>query len=167
MQIRTERAGDFAAVHAVNRQAFGAGAEAEIVDRVRTVARPIISLVAEDAGNVIGHILFSPVTVDGRADLLVMGLAPMAVVPERQRQGIGTALVNAGMEQCRQVGAAGVVVVGHPQFYPRFGFAPASRFGLACEFEVPDDVFMAMELTDNALRTPGSVVRYHPAFSGT
>jgi putative acetyltransferase len=167
MRIRPERPADIAAVRDVNQQAFGTAAEATLVDAVRTQANPIVSLVAEDGDRIVGHILFSPVTIEGRTDQLMMGLAPMAVLPDRQRQGVGTALAEAGLEQCRLLGAAGIVVVGHPEFYPRFGFVPASRFGLKCEFEVPDDVFMAAEFVENALRIPGGMIRYHPAFSAT
>jgi putative acetyltransferase len=94
-----------------------------------------------------------------------MGLAPMAVIPERQRQGIGCALVRAGLDECRRLGAVGVIVVGHPEFYPRFGFVRASSFNLTCEFEVPDDVFMALELVSGAFDN-GGLMRYQPAFSG-
>jgi putative acetyltransferase len=151
----------------VNQQAFGTNAEAAIVDVVRAHAQPIISLVAEDEGEIVGHIMFSPVTLEPRPGVLAMGLAPMAVLPHRQRSGIGSALADVGLTECRLLGAVGVVVVGHPRFYPRFGFAAASRFGLTCEFEVPDDVFMAIELVEHAFSATGGRIRYHPAFSGT
>ncbi len=165
MEIRKERPTDIAAIRHVNQQAFGTNAEAAIVDVVRAQAQPIISLVAEDDGEIVGHIMFSPVTLEPRAGVLMMGLAPMAVVPHRQRSGIGSALADAGLKECRLLGAVGVVVVGHPSFYPRFGFVAASRFGLTCEFEVPDDVFMAVEFVDRALSATGGKIRYHPAFS--
>ncbi len=165
MQVRRERTGDAAAIHHVNQEAFANPAEARIVDLVRAQAEPIISLVAEEDGEVAGHILFSPVTLVPRTDILIMGLAPMAVLPHRQRQGIGSALVEAGLKECRALGAVGVVVVGHPEFYPRFGFAPASQLGLKCEFAVRDEVWMAMELVNDALRIPGGMIRYHRAFS--
>ena len=94
-----------------------------------------------------------------------MGLAPMAVAPARQRQGVGSALARAGIAACRDLGFGAVIVLGHPEYYPRFGFVPASRFGLRSEYDVPDDVFMAMELKPGALhgRGPGTI-RYHPAF---
>jgi putative acetyltransferase len=115
---------------------------------------------------VIGHILFSPVTLDLKSLPLLMGLAPMAVVPGRQRTGVGSALVNAGLHECRVLGAVAIVVVGHPEYYPRFGFVRASSFGLACEFEVRDEAFMALELVESALRRSPGVIRYHAAFSG-
>lgn len=163
MQIRSERSGDIGAIHRINQEAFGTDAEARIVDLVRGQARPIISLVAEDDGALIGHILFSPVTLE-RTTALVMGLAPMCVVPSRQRRGVGSTLVREGLAACHGLGAAGVVVVGHPEFYPRFGFLRASSLGLKVEFEVPDEAFMALELVEHSLRSRG-LVQYHAAFS--
>lgn len=166
MHIRPETAADFASIRQVNRLAFGGEDEVRIVDLARQSARPYLSLVADDDG-VVGHILFSPVTLDhNNVDALLMGLGPLAVTPARQRQAIGSALISAGLEECRRLGAAGVVVVGHPEYYPRFGFSRASGFGLTCEYEVPDDVFMAIELTRGAWPMSGGLIRYHPAFSG-
>jgi putative acetyltransferase len=165
MTIRTETAGDAPAIHAVNAAAFGQNAEADLVDALREQADPIISLVADDDGAVVGHILFSPVTLSNHADLRIMGLAPMAVLPSHQRRGIGSALVRAGLERCAQIGGVAVVVLGHADFYPRFGFVPASRFTIACTYDVPDDVFMAIELTPGALAGRSGTVRYHQAFA--
>ena len=163
LTIRPERDVDAAAIRAVTSAAFPTPAEATLVDALRRQQASVISLVAEDGDRVVGHILFSPVTLNG-SDQAMLGLAPMAVSPERQRQGIGTGLVRAGLDASRERGAAAVVVVGHPAFYPRFGFVPASRFSLRCEYDVPDDVFMAIELIPGVLRT-GGFVRYHPAFA--
>ena len=165
LEIRTEQPADIAAIRELNQKAFEGDAEAAIVDLVRVRAKPIISLVAEDDGEIVGHIMFSPVTLDHRVEPLIMGLAPMAVVPHRQRHGIGSALAEAGIQECRRLGAVGVVVVGHPKFYPRFGFVAASTFGLTCEFEVPDDVFMAVEFVDRAMSATGAKIRYHLVFS--
>ncbi len=162
MLIRSETSGDFDAIRDVNRQAFNSDMEGRIVDRIRGKATPLISLVA-DEGGVVGHIFLSPVTRAQEDATLVMALGPMAVIPTRQRQGIGSALVVAGLDACRRTGAAGVVVIGHPSFYPRFGFRPASEFGLKCEFEVPSDVFMALDLVEHTVR--GGMIRYHPAFT--
>lgn len=125
-----------------------------------------MSLVAAEGETLVGHIAFSPVTftfADGD-DVLMMGLAPMAVDPPRQRHGIGSALVRAGLDECRRLGAIAVVVLGHPEYYPRFGFRPASRFGVKSEYQVPDDVFMALELRARALDGRTGTVRYHPVF---
>ena len=162
--IRVEQAADEAAVRAVNLAAFAKPFEADLVDALRVQASPIVSLVADADGAIVGHILFSPVTVAARGDLAVMGLAPMAVLPSRQRAGIGSALVRAGLDRCRALACRAVVVVGHAAFYPRFGFVPASRFALRCEYDVPDDVFMAMELVPDALNSARGLVRFHPAF---
>jgi len=94
----------------------------------------------------------------------MMGLAPMGMAPEFQRRGIRSALVRAGLERCRELGFSGVVVLGHPGYYPRFGFQPAARCGLGCEYEVPEEVFMAMELQPGALGRASGTVRYHSAF---
>jgi putative acetyltransferase len=167
MRIRRERAADVAAVRRVNEAAFATTLEANLVDRLREDAKPIISVVADEDGLVVGHILFSPVTLSSDSGTLVMGLAPMAVLPDWQRRRIGSSLVHAGLDECRLKGAVAVVVLGHPTYYPRFGFKPASTFGITSEYEVPDDAFMAIELMPGALEGKGGVVRYHAAFRET
>jgi putative acetyltransferase len=165
MRVRPEAQADHAAVHEINLAAFGGETEARLVALLREQARPVVSLVAEDAGIVIGHIMFSPVSLHGFRGLM-MGLAPMAVAPARQRAGIGSALVRAGLERCREIGAQAVVVLGHPDFYPRFGFLPAARLGLCCEYDVPAEAFMVLELESHALRGATGTVSYHRAFAG-
>jgi putative acetyltransferase len=164
--IRAEQPGDGEAVRAVNLAAFETQAEADLVDALRGQAQPLVSLVAERGGAAVGHILFAPVTLDGRPDLRIMGLAPMAVIPERQGEGIGSALVRAGLEICARMGFGAVVVLGHPTYYPRFGFAPSTRFGIRSEYDVPEDVFMALELAPGYLLGASGTVRYHTAFRG-
>lgn len=165
MLIRAEQDNDRAAVYAVNASAFETPLEANLVDALREQAAPVVSLVAEDNGAIVGHIMFSPVSLSGHPALKVMGLAPMAVVPEHQRQGIGSALVRAGLEQCKQLGFVAVVVLGHPEYYPRFGFSPSTRFGIGSEYEVPEEVFMATELQPAALSGSAGTVKYHAAFA--
>ena len=167
MQIRPEHAGDYGAIRDLNRAAFNAGAEADLVDALRAHAVPFVSLVAVDGAAIVGHIAFSPVTVSSGSEIAISGLAPMAVLPDYQRRGIGSALVQAGLERCADIGFGAVVVLGHAKFYPRFGFEPASRFGLRSTYDVPDDVFMARELVDGALHGTSGVVHYHPAFADT
>jgi putative acetyltransferase len=121
-------------------------------------------LVADDGGKIIGHILFSPVTLSGAPDARIMGLAPMAVLPREQRHGVGTALVREGLSRCEELGYGAIVVVGHRDYYPRFGFKPATMFNLKSEYDVPDDVFMALELTPNYLRNKSGTIRFHSAF---
>lgn len=135
------------------------------MDALRVEAAPIVSLVADDSGSIVGHILFSPVQLSGHPDLQLMGLAPMAVLPSAQRRGIGLALVRAGLERCAQLGYVGVVVLGHATYYPRFGFVPASRFGINSEYDVSDEVFMALELRAGALEGTSGTIRYHSAFA--
>jgi putative acetyltransferase len=165
VHIRTELPADIPAIRAVNLAAFETSSEADLVEALRTQADPLISLVAVTDDTAVGHILFSPVTLAGHEDLAMMGLAPMAVLPARQRQGVGSALIREGLDRCRQQGIHAVIVLGHADYYPRFGFVPASRFGLRSEYDVPDDVFMAIELADGALQGRSGLARYHPAFA--
>jgi len=165
MLIRTEEDRDWAAVRAVNAAAFETLVEANLVDALRQQAHPVVSLVAEVNETVVGHIMYSPVSLADYPHIKIMGLAPMAVAPSHQRKGIGSALVCAGLERCKELGFGAVVVLGHPGFYPRFGFSPSSRFGIACEYEVPEEVFMALELQPGYLRGASGAIRYHAAFS--
>lgn len=164
LRIRPEENEDQSAVRQVNEAAFGAAAESAIVDALRESVTTVISLVAQLDDRVVGHIIFSPVTIEGLPDARIMALGPMAVLPEFQRRGIGSRLVRAGLDTCRDLEVGAAVVLGHPGFYPRFGFLPASRFGLSCEYDVPDDVFMAMELEDRYLDGVTGTVTYHRAF---
>ena len=164
VSIRPEIPEDRDAVFRVNAAAFGADAEARLVNRLRVEADPFISLVAEMDGKIVGHICFSPVTLAGHPEAEIMGLAPMAVLPEHQRQGIGTLLVRAGLDHCRVAGASAVIVLGHPGYYPRFGFVPASRFGITSEYDAPDEAFMALELVPDSLTGSAGTARYHSAF---
>ena len=164
--IRPEAPGDADGVRAVNLAAFDGAQEADIVDRLRLAGGRLLSLVAEVDGELVGHILFSEVTVD-RGAARGMGLAPMAVLPSRQRNGIGSALVRRGLAMLRAEGCPFVVVLGHPAYYPRFGFAPASRHGLSCEYEdVPDEAFLVLELTAGGLEGVAGVARYRAELGG-
>jgi putative acetyltransferase len=164
MLIRIEEESDRAAVHALNTATFPTRAEADLVDRLRRTARPFVSLVAEIDGAIVGHILFSAVDFPGRRDLSLMGLGPMAVAPAHRRQGVGSALVLAGLEACRKLGIGAVVVLGHARYYPRFGFTVAARCGIACEYDAPEDAFMLLELRPGHLRGVSGTVKYDPAF---
>jgi len=166
MRIRAETRADHAAVRAINEAAFETTAEAALVEALRAKVTRLVSLVADVDGAVVGHILFSPVSLAGDPKLDAMGLGPMAVLPEQQRNGIGSALVREGLRRCKELGCRAVVVVGHPEFYPRFGFVPAQRYALRCEYDVPADVFMALELEPGALNGAAGLVRYDDAFAG-
>ena len=164
MFVRTEEEDDRAAVHAVYISAFETPSEANLVDALRNQARVLVSLVAEENGAVVGHIMFSPVSLSGHPDTKMMGLAPMAVAPKQHRKGIGSALVRAGLVKVKKLGCMAVVVLGHPDYYLRFGFSPSSRFGIECEYDVPAEAFMVMELRPAALRGKRGRVKYHSAF---
>jgi putative acetyltransferase len=162
--IREESTADFAAISHVNRLAFGGDDEARLVDRLRAEGFARISLVAEHDTHVVGHLLFSDlaiVTASGSLDALA--LAPMAVLPDYQSRGIGSALVRRGLELCRSRGHAIVIVLGHRDYYPRFGFSPE----LAQPLESPyaGASFMALELTPGALTGVAGRVEYPPPFS--
>ena len=165
--IRTEDVGDVAAVHRVNALAFGREDEALIVDRMRERGVELISLVALVGEQVVGHALFSPVDVVGETAVSPsIALGPIAVLPEMQKQGIGGKLIHAGLEACRNAGHGVVFVLGHPSYYPRFGFRPTKPHGIGCEFPVPDDVFMVVELIPGTLETLEGTVTYQPEFRG-
>ena len=164
--IRIETTSDHSAIRKINELAFGRPNEANLVDALRHNADPFISLVAELSGQVVGHIFFSPVKIENDNSVFTaLGLAPMAVLPEFQNQGIGSTLVRAGLEKCQQIEHDIVVVLGHPNYYPRFGFIPSQRKEIRCEYDVPDDVFMIAELTPEALKGKKGLVKYHPEFS--
>lgn len=165
INVRDEHAEDIPVVHELNVLAFETETEANLVDILRESAGPIISLVAIEDETIVGHILFTPVELNGRSSLKIMGLAPMAVAPERQRSGIGSALINEGLNRCGELGAGAVVVLGHPAYYPKFGFVPASTTNINCEYDVPDDVFMVLELTADYLSAVNGTIKYHEAFA--
>ena len=164
-RVRNEQPEDIIGIRHVNRAAFETTTEMDLVDALRQHARPLVSMVAIEDDSIVGHILFSPMTLASHPDVSIMGLAPMAVVPERQRQGIGSALVRAGLDECRRLGMEAVVVLGHAEYYPRFGFVPASSFGLVSEYDVPDDVFMAIALEPDALKGKAGTIKYHAVFA--
>jgi putative acetyltransferase len=163
--IRLERAADIAAVRAVNTEAFGRPDEARLVDRLRARVSPYLGLVATAGDDVVGHILFTPLTFQAGAERATfMALAPMAVRTAWQRRGVGSALVRAGLAECRAVGHDVVIVVGHPAYYPRFGFVPGRPLGWTSDPPFPDEAFMVAELAPGALRGRHGVVIYGDAF---
>ena len=166
MIVRPEQPADIPATRQVNLAAFDTPAEADLVDALRAEARPLVSLVGEVDGEVVGHILLSPVSLGEHTGLHLMGLAPMAVMSSHQRRGIGSALVRAGLQHCRQLGIGAVAVLGHPDYYPRFGFQSSTRFGISSEYDAPPEAFMVLELQAGYLAGRSGVIRFHPAFRG-
>ena len=163
--VRAEHPGDEAGIRLVNEPAFGQKTEADLVDALRARDKLIVSLVAEHEGRIVGHIAFSRVTIDSEGRVLTgAGLAPMAVLPEMQGRGIGSMLVRDGLDRCREKAVDFVVVLGYPSYYPRFGFARASSFGIHCEYEAPDAAFMAIELRAGALVRAAGTARFEPEF---
>lgn len=166
IEYRIEGPGDIAAIHAVNARVFGQSAEAEVVDALRIASADFLSLMARKDGAIVGHILFTPATVE-RDDRRVvgMGLAPLAVVPEHQGEGIGSELVERGLEILRARACPFAVVLGHPGFYPRFGFERASLRGLTCQWEgIPDEAFMVLVLDPIVMAGVTGVARYRSEF---
>lgn len=166
MIVRPELASDRDAVRRVHATAFTTPEEADLVDALRAGADPLVSLVAEEAGDVVGHVMFSPVTLPDHPELRLMGLAPLAVVPARQRTGVGGALTRAGLERCREIGVGAVVVLGHPAYYPRFGFVRADAYGIGCPFDAPAEAWMVAELETGYLSGAAGTARWHAAFDG-
>jgi putative acetyltransferase len=146
--------------------AFERPDEAELVLALRDNRGLEFSAVARLNGEVVAHVAFSPLTVGGAAtDPPLLALAPVAVDPAHQKQGYGSALIRWALDQVRGRDYPGVVVVGEPAFYGRFGFTPASRFGLGCPYEIPGEYFMALELRGGALAGVAGVVGYRGEFA--
>jgi len=162
LSIRPEQPEDTGAVREVHRAAFGREDEARLVDQLRAHGK---ALVAELDGEVVGHILFSPVSIEGNTAFRGAGMAPLAVLPAFQRRGVGTRLTQAGLEACRAAGLPFVVVLGEPDFYRRLEFQRASARGLRNDYGV-DDPFMVLELRSALLPPGGGLVRYAPEFAG-
>lgn len=163
--LREEKKEDHEAVRDLYLAAFEQTGEAMLVEQLRAREGERVALVAEAQDRIVGHILFTPVSVDGHPKVKLMGLAPMAVQPALQKRGVGVLLAQAGLERCRDAGAEAVVVLGHADYYPRFGFRPARDYGLDCEYDVPPENFMVLELHDGALDPVSGTVRYHEAFA--
>ncbi len=164
--IRPEQPDDIPSVRVLNETAFGQPDEAGIVDSIRTACSDAVSLVATDDGQVVGHIFFSPVFASGESGTVHgMGLAPIAVSPKRQCQGIGSLLVQAGISTMRERGCPFIIVLGHLKYYPRFGFVPASQHGLSCQWDgVPDEAFMVLILEEETMAAVSGTARYRDEF---
>lgn len=171
LTIRPETPADHPAVRQVHTLAFGQDGEAVLVDALRRTEAyiPDLSLVAVAKDIVLGHVLFTRVYVENAHGVMhaALALAPLAVLPYEQRKGIGSALVRQGLAACRRLGEPCVIVLGHPGYYPRFGFVPALRHGITAPFPLEnDDAFMLLELRPKALDGISGIVRYSTAFDG-
>ena len=164
-QIRPEREQDTTGVRRVLEAAFPTAAEADLVERLRRGSKSVIALAAEDEGDVVGHIVFSPLALEPLAGAIGLGLGPIAVLPDYEKHGVGRRLVQNGLAACHAWGAGFVTVLGDPEYYGRFGFEPASEHGLLNEFGA-EPHFMVFPLKKNGLPPRGTLIRYAPEFSG-
>jgi putative acetyltransferase len=163
--IRHEKSEDLSAIRKVHEAAFDTSAEADLVDALRDNHLHILSLVVVQNNQILGHILFTPVTIEPTGShLSILGLAPMAVLPAHQRKGVGSRLVKAGLNECLSNGYCAVVVLGHPDYYRRFGFIPSVEYSLTCKYDVPPEVFMVKELRKGVLTGYSGIVKYHSDF---
>jgi len=159
--IRPEQPGDEGAIHRLVARAFPSDAEARLIDNLRASRRLVLSLVAVDGDAIIGHVSFSPVSLNGRE--IGWGMAPVSTLPERQLQGIGSKLIEAGLDRVGRGGVGCAVVLGSPAFYSRFGFRPASQWNLRDEFH-GGDAFQALEFIPGTIPPEGGVITYSPEF---
>ncbi len=165
--VRPETPLDYPKVYELNNVAFGRAEEAKLVDRLRSSSAFVtdLSLVATVANKVVGHILLSKIEIvnDTQKDI-GLSLAPMAVSPSMQKQGIGSALINEGLARAKDAGYKFIVVLGHETFYPKFGFTPTNRWNIRAPFNVPATSFMALELQEDALEKISGIVQYPKEF---
>ena len=163
--IRAETAADIEQIHYVNEKAFGRTAEADLIDKLRGRSALPVSLVAVHNNIVVGHIAFNPATIKtADAESEIITLAPLAVLPEFQKKGIGSQLIRTGLDICRKQGYSIAVLVGHPGYYPRFGFVQAKPHDIHCQFAAPDEAWMVCELVPGALKNIRGTVYFQPEF---
>ena len=175
VSIRKETLDDYDRVIQLTEQAFetleiSSHNEGKLVDKLRKAPTfiPELSLVAELDGRLVGHILFTPLQIKNEHDSFTsLVLGPVSVLPEFQKRGIGGQLIRAGHQKAKELGFQSVILIGHPEYYPRFGYKPASTWGIKTQVPLPsDDVFMAVELTEGALGNVSGVVIFPPEFDG-
>ena len=164
--VRSETLEDIRSVRLLNKQAFEQPTEADIVDKLRQACPEALSFVAVDEGRIVGHIMFTPAVIEcGNKVIHGMALAPMAVLPDRQCEGIGTTLVNHGLKVLQERCCPFVIVLGYPEYYPRFGFERASVHNITSQWEgVPDDAFMILIFDKVAIEGISGVARYREEF---
>jgi putative acetyltransferase len=162
IEIRKERPGDIPALRDLNKRAFEQDQEANIVDALRANGAVLLSLVATLNDRVVGHIMYSPAEI---GQLTGAGLGPMAVLPEYQRQGVGSQLIESGTRQLKSADCPFIVVVGHADYYPRFGFSPARHLGITCEWDLPDNAFLLLVLDPARMQGVTGMAKYRHEFS--
>ena len=165
--IRKEEEKDHKQIYEVNKLAFQQENESKLIEKIRKSENfiPELSIVAEIDNRIVGHILFSKIKIIGDSDYESLALAPMAVIPEFQKRGIGSELIKKGIDKAKELGFDSIIVLGHKEYYPKFGFQRASKWNIKCPFEVPDDVFMAIELTEKAFEGKAGTVEYPDEFN--
>ncbi len=165
--IRKEEEKDHKQIYEVNKLAFQQENESKLIEKIRKSENfiPELSIVAEIDNRIVGHILFSKIKIIGDSDYESLALAPMAVIPEFQKRGIGSELIKKGIDKAKELGFDSIIVLGHKEYYPKFGFQRASKWNIKCPFEVPDDVFMAIELTEKAFEGAAGTVEYPDEFN--
>ena len=165
--IRKEEENDNIQIYEVNKLAFQQENEGKLIEKIRNTENfiPELSIVAEIDNRIVGHILFSKIKIVGKSVYESLALAPMAVIPEFQKKGIGSELVKIGIKMAKKLGFDSIIVIGHKEYYPKFGFQRASKWNIKCPFEVPDDVFMAIELTEKAFEGKAGTVEYPDEFN--
>lgn len=164
MLVRNEETADIPKIRRVNEEAVETNMEADLVDALRADGAVVISLVAIKENEIIGHILFTQVSLE-EFDTPILGVGPMAVLPKHQRKGVGSILMEAGLEECKSKDYDAVVVLGYPEFYTRFGFTPSVEYGIKSEYDIPPEVFMVKELKKDALVGKSGIIKYHRLFS--
>jgi predicted N-acetyltransferase YhbS len=165
--IRQELKEDHNRIKEINDQAFEQEDEGRLVNKLRRKAQfiPELSLVAEVDETLVGHILLYPAKIiSAHQKHTTLSLGPMSVLPEYQKKGIGGKLINEGLKRSKDLGFLSVIVVGHPEYYPKFGFTKASRWSIKVPFDVPDEVFMALEIVEGELQDKSGIIEYPAEF---
>jgi len=164
--IRKEEEKDYKQVYEVNKLAFQQENESILIGKIRKGENfiPDLSLVAEIDNRIVGHILFSKIKIVGDSIFESIALAPMAVIPAFQKQGVGSKLIKKGMAKAKELGFDSIIVLGHKDYYPKFGFERASKWNIKCPFKVPEEAFMAIALTKKALEDKAGTVKYPDEF---
>ena len=165
--IRQELKEDLARIKEINDQAFEQEDEGRLINKLRQKDQfiPELSLIAEVDQNLVGHILFYPVKIISEDQKhITLSLGPMSALPEYQKKGIGSKLINEGLKRAKDLGFRSVIVVGNPEYYPKFGFTKASNWSIKVPFEVPDEVFMALEIVKGELQDKPGIIDYPKEF---